>query len=1138
MGNAFSAVSHLLSWDQVQADLPEFDWFSGQDELDQQLARMPGVRTTTQLQTSSNAAGAKNANRHQRAKILQQQQQHTPLQREKAEYRLELSNQRTLVTPVKAVPRSNGGSQRKKRKDSPNKEEDEGVEMETVQSNVGNTGTHPSAQPHSTSDHQLRKRQMSASKKAATLAPSIHTSNAFAMLSPFSQASAARANRNKNGTGVRKPLLSKDCESIAIGFASASTPAAAPQWYNQQSTPQAKPQQQEMKYSSNAKVNASRITKSLSTRSIPTTTPPPPMQMNASNPAIAFDVKKKPAELVNPTVSYANKVAGKKQAVSSSPPGTDWMANLSSTAASTSSFYAVSTSSSGASVMVPIIQPPPPPPSEFMPRSSAIPVIRAPPANVDMMFGLPTPTVQFNNGVVPMDAEPTDCSDNSSGLTTSLAGLTAEVLAEAKQIVARQAAAHAAEKIAAAEKLREEELAKAEMAKQIAAAPVAPPMAPPMVPCAPPMAPALTRSASLPAQPQSTANSKLKKFHWTALPAHAVEENTLWAELDSSATPLAVPEIDADDMERMFSTAAPAKKLDEEEDDADHTADARMTDAEEGMVTPIKRQKSLKAKPAVTIIDAKRSYNVSIALTRFLANGPNGKRTQEDVKSAIISLDGSILDEDSLAILSNIVPTDEEAKAVSSWVASNPQKVGELAVVESWFHILSVIPSVHARIAHLQVCASFSSSLTRVEDWLGVIEQSCKEIRSSMALKSMLVIVLRLGNFLNTSSAAGSRAGGRIASAGGFKLSSLAKLRFTKTADGTSTLLHYLVSFIQKECREVLSWLSELAHVPEAARIESATVAQEVKQLRDGMKSIDAELARCARVTTRAKAASAPDQVVEDATRNLKEYLTTFTGDAAPRLDALLKRHKSCIDITSSLSRYFGETDTTHGWESFFSLFADFMSNFSTAQEELQAAEAKKIEDARKRTAAADLKAKIDERRTSSASRRTSFGGTPRTPSGFSDACSFDFGHDSGMEISQDRRHTICTILSGESHAAFHTPPGLDLASPLSRRLSPRRPVKLTSVQEEAHPLSRAVHLSSPIGQTAAPLTPSRPILGDILNSPTRLLSPTHGHKRAASTVTTTTIDKLTGSPRATGLLTSPAKHHRRNSSVRVGQEN
>ena len=1134
MGNAFSAVSSLLSWEQVKADLPEFDWFSGEHALDAQLAAMPGVKQTSP--TSKSTAGAHNANRHQRAKIVQQHQ-HTPLQREKAEYRLELSNQRKLITPVKSVPKSSGGSQRKKRKDSPNKEDDEGVEMETIHSNnVGNTGQHPSSQPHSTSDHQLRKRQMSASKKAAALAPTVHTSNSFAMLSPFSQASAARANRNKNGTGVRKPLLSKDSESIAIGFASASTPSGSSQWYNQQSTPQGK--HQELKYSSNAKVNASRITKSLSTRTIPTTTPPNPVQMNASNPAIAFDVKKKPAELVNPTVSYANKAAGKRSMASSSPSGIEWMANLSSTAASTSSFYSLSTSSSGTSVMVPLIQPPPPPPSEFMPRSSAIPVIHAPPANVDMMFGLPAPTVQFNsNGVVPMDAELTESSDNSSGLTASLAGLTAEVLAEAKQIVARQAAAHAAEKIAAAEKLKEEETAKAEIAKQIAAAPVAPPMAPPMVPSAPPIAPTLTRSASLPMQQLSTANSKLKKFHWTALPAHAVEENTLWAELDSSATPLAVPEIDVDDMERMFSTAAPVKKFDDDEDGADAGADALMTDAEAGMVTPIKRQKSIKMKPAVTIIDAKRSYNVSIALTRFLANGPNGRRTQEDVKEAIISLDGSILDEDSLAILSNIVPTEEEAKAVASWIAANLQRVGELAVVENWFHILSTIPSVHARISHLQVCASFSSSLNRVEDWLGVIEQSCKEIRSSMALKSMLVIVLRLGNFLNTSSAAGSRAGGRIASAGGFKLSSLAKLRFTKTADGTSTLLHYLVSFIQKECREVLSWLSELSHVPDAAKIESATVAHEVKQLRDGMKSIDTELARCARVTTRAKAAHAPELIAEDATRYLKEYLTAFTSDASPRLDALLKRHKSCIDITASLSKYFGETDSTHGWESFFSLFADFMHNFSTAQEEIHAAEVKKLDDARKRTAAADLKARIDERRISSASRRTSFGGTPRTPSGFTDACSFDFGSDNSVEISQDRRHTICTVLSGDDQAA-QTPRGLDLASPLIRRVSPRRAMKLTSVQEEGHPLAQNSKLSSPACKTAPPRTPTRPILGDILNSPSRMLSPSNAHKRAASAVTTTTIDKLSGSPQTMGLLTSQAKHHRRNSSIRQAQEN
>ena len=59
------------------------------------------------------------------------------------------------------------------------------------------------------------------------------------------------------------------------------------------------------------------------------------------------------------------------------------------------------------------------------------------------------------------------------------------------------------------------------------------------------------------------------------------------------------------------------------------------------------------------------------------------------------------------------------------------------------------------------------------------------ELLTSESVEKLFILVLALGNYMNK---------GARGNSPGFKLSSLNKLRDTKTQDGKSTLLHYLVS--------------------------------------------------------------------------------------------------------------------------------------------------------------------------------------------------------------------------------------------------------------------------------------------------------------------------------------------------------
>ena len=85
-----------------------------------------------------------------------------------------------------------------------------------------------------------------------------------------------------------------------------------------------------------------------------------------------------------------------------------------------------------------------------------------------------------------------------------------------------------------------------------------------------------------------------------------------------------------------------------------------------------------------------------------------------------------------------------------------------------------------------------------------------KEVQKSTKLKTLLEIVLALGNYLN-----GGTFRGR---AYGFKLEALTKLKDTKAADNQTTLLHYIVQLVSSKHPDILDFGRDLKHVPPASR--------------------------------------------------------------------------------------------------------------------------------------------------------------------------------------------------------------------------------------------------------------------------------------------------------------------------------
>ena len=74
--------------------------------------------------------------------------------------------------------------------------------------------------------------------------------------------------------------------------------------------------------------------------------------------------------------------------------------------------------------------------------------------------------------------------------------------------------------------------------------------------------------------------------------------------------------------------------------------------------------------------------------------------------------------------------------------------------------------------------------VTELRETSQLMSEASAQLRGSAALRQTLHLVLAVGNELNSGTAGGD--------ARGFRLSSLAQLVSTKSADGKSTLLHYV----------------------------------------------------------------------------------------------------------------------------------------------------------------------------------------------------------------------------------------------------------------------------------------------------------------------------------------------------------
>lgn len=263
-------------------------------------------------------------------------------------------------------------------------------------------------------------------------------------------------------------------------------------------------------------------------------------------------------------------------------------------------------------------------------------------------------------------------------------------------------------------------------------------------------------------------NTKTKGIHWTAnnLRQDLLEESIFARSATKKRKlPLIYPE------------EADIKKLEElfRKNDNVHTGKVKGGDSNAG---------SGMAK----LLDITRANNISIQLKAF--NDFTLRALAETIDD--LDPDSKIVGE-RVQFIPQLLPTPKELQAIKKYKGESDR----LNTAELFFQQLLPVKRVEDKVAVVKAMSTFHEHAEEARAAFKTLEEVCGQIMNSAKLEQILLMVLNIGNLMNE----GSLDGGVEA----FKFESLPKLSQTKSADGKTTVLDYIVeTFIEKGGRDTL----------------------------------------------------------------------------------------------------------------------------------------------------------------------------------------------------------------------------------------------------------------------------------------------------------------------------------------------
>jgi hypothetical protein len=297
--------------------------------------------------------------------------------------------------------------------------------------------------------------------------------------------------------------------------------------------------------------------------------------------------------------------------------------------------------------------------------------------------------------------------------------------------------------------------------------------------------------------------------------------------------------------------------------------------------------------------------NVGIALAKF-------RMPSNEICRAIVQMDSSRLDLDKLLSLRALAPSSDDLSVLKEYDGD----VDKLGKVEKFFLHINEIPRYIPRLDCFIFMRKFQLLVSEMYQQYDVMNRALDQIENSLSFRSILEIVLALGNYLNGSTPRGGFYG--------FKLEGLLKLSAVKSVDNKLNLMHFLVKQCRAADEKMLGVREELSMAEEASRISLETCKADITSLRSNLRTVQ-EAIEAQRLDTE------PDE-----TDRLVEVLTPFQLEAGAEIARLEDEFRSISQrFYKTVVKFGGEKDQ-HTFTGFFSLIKDFIQGFSKAHRDIE----------------------------------------------------------------------------------------------------------------------------------------------------------------------------------------------------------
>ncbi|KAL6096080.1 daam1 [Pungitius sinensis] len=435
--------------------------------------------------------------------------------------------------------------------------------------------------------------------------------------------------------------------------------------------------------------------------------------------------------------------------------------------------------------------------------------------------------------------------------------------------------------------------------------PPPPPGCPPIGGIPPPPGAPLGPSLKMKNIPQPS--NALKSFNWSKLAENKLE-GTVWMEVDDAKV---FKILDLEDIEKTFSAY-------QRQQDFFMINNSKQKEAEDDALSS-KKVKEL------SVIDGRRAQNCNILLSRL-------KLSNEEMKRAILTMDEQEdLPKDMLEQLLKFVPEKSDVDLLEE----HKHELDRMAKPDRFFYEMSRINHYQQRLQSLYFKKKFAERIAEIKPKVEALSRASKEVLHSRNLKQLLEVVLAFGNFMNK---------GQRGNAYGFKVSSLNKIADTKSSiDKNITLLHYLITILEKKYPKVLMFQEDLQSLSDAAKVNMTELEKDIGNMRSGLKGVESELEYQKK---------RPQEPGDKFVSVVSQFVTVASFSFSDVEDSLIEAKELFLKAV----KHFGEDASKMQPDEFFGIFDQFLQSFAEAQQENENMRKRKEEEERRAKMEAQLK--------------------------------------------------------------------------------------------------------------------------------------------------------------------------------------